>query len=345
MKAAFVKKNRKVRIREIETPVPEAGEVLLQIDGCGVCGSDHIEATSWARQWKRFGHEIAASIAAVGDGVAGFAPGDQVVLGLSAPCGECPQCQGGTPRRCTAMLVAEQGGFAEKLLVKDQRLLGNVPEPVSPSLLILVEPLTVLLDAFHTAALAPGDTLAVIGGGFLSRLGMLTAKALGIDSFVSLSRSSHQRLETCLQLVNGEHFLWKTLGGLKLSVPLPFSQRLAQSSGRVVVLHTPPPRYILNYLDAIPFDTTVVNIGLSGKKRDNSIKIDASQLIFKRVQLLSGFPVPCLYLDDAVRLLLDNQELFAQLTPDSVPLERLPEVISGKLKSKNKIMIVPQDRL
>ena len=58
MKAAFVKRKNRVRIKEVPKPEPKEKEIRIKIDACGVCGSDFIEAQSWAKRWKRFGHEI-----------------------------------------------------------------------------------------------------------------------------------------------------------------------------------------------------------------------------------------------------------------------------------------------
>jgi threonine dehydrogenase-like Zn-dependent dehydrogenase len=341
MQAAYVKTRNKVQLRDIAAPAPAAGEVLLRVDGCGVCGSDFIEATTWAKSWKRFGHEIAATVLTVGEGVSRVAPGDQAALALSAPCGQCPSCSSGNPRRCTGLVVAEQGGYAELLLVKDERLLCKVPQPLPTELLVFAEPLTVLLDAFHTAGLTPGDRLVTVGGGFLSCLGLLTAKALGAAPGLCLSRSLHPGLQACLQAVGGEHFKWRALGGITISAPGSFAQRLAASTERIVVLHTAPAKYLPRYLDSLPFATEIVNIGLSGDAAENNVKFDCSRLIFKRIQLLSAFPVPCLYLEEALRLLCAHQELFSLLRPEVMPLSRLPEIIASPRKTKRKIMIVP----
>jgi len=341
MKAAYVKTRNKVQIRDVEAPTPSTGEVVLQVEGCGICGSDFLEADSWAKKWKRFGHEIAGRIIAVGTDVEDFAQGDQVALGLSAPCGQCPHCLAGIPRHCTSLLIAEQGGFAEQLLVPDPRLLYKAPEPMDPSLLIFAEPLTVLLDAFHTVGLKKNDRLAVVGGGFIACLGILVAKSLGITSVLSLSRSSHPGLTACIDAAKGEDFQWNKVAGVTTSAPSEFMARLGQGPGRRVILHTAPARYILNYFDMLPFDTTVLNIGLSAKAKENILKIDASKLIFKRIQIMSGFPVPCLYLEEAIKLLCRNRKLFSLLSPEKVILKDLPAIISSRPKHKRKIMVVP----
>lgn len=340
MKAAFVKMYNNVRLNEIDAPEPGFGEVLLRIDACGVCGSDYLEAASWAHEWKRFGHEITATVYKIGYGVEGFAAGDQVVIALSVACGKCNGCLTGDPRRCSALVVAEQGGFGEYLLVKDTRLLLKVEPYLPVELAVFTEPVTVVLDAFHLAGLKPGDKLVVVGGGFIACISLLIAKALGVENPLVLSRNSHLGLNDCLAATMGEHVQWETLGGITRGVPETFAQKLSGHLGRVVVMHTAPAKFIPLYIEKLPYDSLIVNVGLSGRLEDNELKVDAQRLIFKRIQIMSAFPVPCLYLSEAVSLLQKNQNLFSILTPESVPLERLPEVITASRKPKRKIVVV-----
>jgi hypothetical protein len=114
---------------------------------------------------------------------------------------------------------------------------------------------------------------------------------------------------------------------------------LSGLSGRVVVLHTAPARHIALYLDQLPYGSTVVNIGLSAFPKENRLKIDASRLIFKRLQLMNAFPVPCLHLPQAVSLLREHSGLFSLLPVEKIPLRRLPEIIIGSDKPKRKILI------
>jgi len=340
MKVAFVKKHNKVKLKEIDTPAPGPGEILLRIDACGVCGSDYLEATAWAHEWKRFGHEIAATVFNIGYGVEGFVVGDQVVVALSVGCGECNGCLAGNPRRCSALIVAEQGGFGEYLLVKDTRLLLKVEPRLPVRLAVFTEPVTVVLDAFHLVGLKPGDKLVMIGGGFITCISLLIAKVLGVENPLVLSRDSHPGLYNCLTATMGEHVYWHTIGGITLVAPETFTQNLSGHVGRVVVMHTAPAKFIPLYIEKLPYDSLIVNVGLSGRVKDNELRMDASRLIFKRIQVMSAFPVPCLYLSEAVSLLQKNKDLFSLLTPERVSFERLPEVIKAPRKTKRKIVVV-----
>ena len=104
MKAAvFYQPNVPVSIEELEIQPPQAGEVLLDIVGAGVCHSDyhyvdgHVkrEPTPWV-----MGHEGAGIVREVGPGVTSIAPGDKIILSLDAMCGYCRNCSNGSAALC-----------------------------------------------------------------------------------------------------------------------------------------------------------------------------------------------------------------------------------------------------
>lgn len=339
MKAAFIKRYNKIKIIDIPVPKPGRKEVLIKIVACGVCGSDFIEAKAWAVDWKRFGHEIAATVVEIGGEVTGLSVGDQVVVALSIPCGECPACVGNNPRKCSQLIIAEQGGFAEYLLVKDYRLLFKVEPVLSVELACLTEPLMVILDAFQLGGLQAGNHLLVVGGGNIGSLSLLAAKALGINVLGVLSRNTNSGLTACLNEAGGDFFQWRTFAGMVLVAPETLKRRLSELSGRIVVLHTAPPSYISKYMDSLPFDSTIVNIGLSASKKENRIKLDGSMLIFKRLQIMSAFPVPCMHISQAVMLLQEHSALFSMLPTEKLSLEQLSEIIISPKRTKRKILI------
>jgi len=339
MRAAVVRSYNKVKIIDIPVPKPKENEVLIKIDACGVCGSDFIEAQVWAKNWKRFGHEIAATVAETGESVTGISVGDQVVVALSVPCGTCTPCITGHPRKCNRLIVVEQGGFAEYLLVKDYRLLYKIDTVLPAELVCLTEPLTVILDAFQLVNIQARDNLLVVGGGNIGCMSLLAAKALGINVLGVLGRSIDSRLTASLDAAGGSFFPWHRFMSMIVGVSATLKQRLSELSGKLFVLHTAPPLYISKYIDALPYDSTIVNIGLSASRKKNAIKFDASRLIFKRIQLMSAFPVPCMHLSQAVSLIREHSALFSLLSTKQVSLEQLPDVIGSSKGTRSKIVI------
>ena len=95
--------------RDIGTVVPETialpeigpGEVLVRIDTCGICGTDLKKIHTGSHSAPRvFGHEMAGTIAALGEGVRGFAVGDRVMAFHHIPCAHCFYCRKKTFAQC-----------------------------------------------------------------------------------------------------------------------------------------------------------------------------------------------------------------------------------------------------
>jgi len=104
----------------VEIPDPEAvpGEVVVRVDGCGICGSDLTSYKVGLFTGTVPGHELAGVVQSVGAGVTGWSPGDEVVIDPKIPCGACDDCRSGAGHRCAMALTAgigfaRDGGFAE----------------------------------------------------------------------------------------------------------------------------------------------------------------------------------------------------------------------------------------
>lgn len=97
-----VKKGAPVEVRTIVVPDPGPGEVLVQVQACGVCHTDlHYREGAITDDFPfLLGHEAAGTVEAVGPGVADLRPGDYVVLAWRAPCGSCRSCRRGRPWYC-----------------------------------------------------------------------------------------------------------------------------------------------------------------------------------------------------------------------------------------------------
>jgi S-(hydroxymethyl)mycothiol dehydrogenase len=98
-------------VEELTVDPPGPREVLVRVQACGLCHSDlHVLQTKgWGTRFPiLLGHEGAGVVEEVGSDVTSVAPGDPVVVAWRAPCGECPQCLRGDPRRCSSQLRAKR---------------------------------------------------------------------------------------------------------------------------------------------------------------------------------------------------------------------------------------------
>lgn len=172
-----------------ERPVPEPGpgEVLVQVEACGVCGTDlKIVAGKLPNinPPRIPGHEIAGRIAAVGAGVRHLRPGQRVTCYYYVTCGTCRNCRTGRETICTdfrgRLGFERDGGFAEYVLVPEENCL-ILPDGIR------AEDAAVLEDAVATpyhalvtrGGLSAGESVVVMGVGGLGIHAVQVAKAAG----------------------------------------------------------------------------------------------------------------------------------------------------------------------
>ena len=157
---------------------PGAGEVVVEVDYCGVCGSDlHLIIEGWGTPGDVLGHEWSGTVVETGPGVTGFAVGDRVLAGAAPRCGSCPACMAGMPSQCEnqdPMTGEFDGAFATAVLTKADRLLP-VPEGMDMRTAALAEPLAVSLHSINRADLHGTCDVLVQGAG---PIGALAAAAL-----------------------------------------------------------------------------------------------------------------------------------------------------------------------
>lgn len=205
MRAAVYRGMNDVRVETVPVPEIGAGEVLIRVAACGICGTDLKKIHTGSHAGPRiFGHETAGTIAAVGEGVRDFAVGDRVMVFHHIPCGQCYYCRKKTFAQCpvykkvgcTAGFEPSGGGFAEYVRVMDwvvRRGVMKIPEGVPFEQAAFVEPVNTCYKAIKNLALEPDETVLVIGQGpigiLLATLAARTgARVLTSDLFAERHR-------------------------------------------------------------------------------------------------------------------------------------------------------------
>ena len=177
MRAAVYYGKDDVRLQTVSVPSIGAGELLIRVHTCGICGTDLKKIASGSHSAPRiFGHETAGVVAAVGAGVTNFQVGDRVMSFHHIPCGQCyycrhkvfAQCPVYKKVGCTAGYEPSGGGFSEYVRVMDwivQRGVVRIPDEVSFEQASFIEPVNTCLKGIETLRLQPGETVVVIGQG------------------------------------------------------------------------------------------------------------------------------------------------------------------------------------
>ena len=197
MRAAVYRGIDDVRIETVPIPEIGPGELLVKIDTCGVCGTDLKKIHTGSHSAPRiFGHEMAGTIAKLGDGITDFVVGDRVMAYHHVPCGECYYCRKQTFAQCdeykkvgcTAGFAPSGGGFAEYIRVMDwivKRGVVKIPDDIPFEQAAFLEPVNTCYKAIETLALEPDETVLVIGQGPIGILLAALARRTGATVLTS----------------------------------------------------------------------------------------------------------------------------------------------------------------
>ena len=172
MKAAVLADVGTLAVEERAEPALHADdEVLLDVEACGICGTDlHILATPPghpASVGVVLGHEFVGTAADVGSAVLGVAVGDRVAVAPNLWCGECDWCRRGLRNQCengTTYGIFIDGGLAPRAVVK-ARACYPVSSELPAHVAALTEPLSTVVHGARQASVFPGESAVVIGAG------------------------------------------------------------------------------------------------------------------------------------------------------------------------------------
>ena len=187
-----------MRVETVPVPKIGPGELLVKVATCGVCGTDLKKIHTGSHSAPRiFGHEMAGTVVAVGEGVTRFGVGDRVMTFHHVPCGKCYYCRKQTPTQCelykkvgvTAGFEPSGGGFAEYIRIMDWIVAGRgvvrVPDGVPFEQAAFVEPVNTVLKGVKLLNLQADDTVLVIGQGPIGLMHAVLAQRTGAKVLTS----------------------------------------------------------------------------------------------------------------------------------------------------------------
>lgn len=190
--AAVYTGNGELHVQSVPVPRIGRGEMLVRVEACGICPTDLKKVEYDLLPAPRiYGHESAGVVAAVGEGVTKYRPGDRVVAFHHIPCKNCFYCDRKHYAQCeaykrvgiTAGYEPAGGGFSQYIRIMDwivERGVELIPEGVSFEVASLVEPVNTCLKAVVEAAPRAGDVVLVQGQGPIGLTFTMMLKRAGV---------------------------------------------------------------------------------------------------------------------------------------------------------------------
>jgi len=190
MRAALFSRPGVCEVAERQVGPPSEGEVMVQVEACGVCGTDaHIYRGGFPARFPLVaGHEFAGVVEEVGAGVSSLRAGDRVTVDPNIPCGLCRPCRRGLLHLCrnlSGMGVTRDGGFATHCVVP-ARQVYKVPDGMSLLVAAMAEPVGCCVHGMDCVQMRPGEVVLLIGAGMIGlvllQLALLRGAAMTIVS-------------------------------------------------------------------------------------------------------------------------------------------------------------------
>ena len=197
-----------MELRDLPEPTPGPGQVLVEVQCTGICGSDlhilHHDIAIPIRPPVVTGHEFAGVVRALGAGVEGWREGDRVVAETAfSYCGTCRHCREGFYNVCDQRRTLGywyDGAFARYTVLPAGRL-HRLPESLSFLEGAFTEPLACITHAvFELTRILPGDLVLVSGPGSVGLATLQAAKAQGARVLVAGAGVDAERLQTAREL-------------------------------------------------------------------------------------------------------------------------------------------------
>ncbi len=197
MKVARLYSIADIRIEDDPVPEPGPDDALVRTRACGICSGD---VMPWYVEQKAplvLGHEPAGVIAAVGEKVDVFKPGDRVFVHHHAPCMVCRHCRRGDFVQCAAWKASRivPGGIAEYIRVPAVNLQNDtirIPDSMSFEDATLIEPTACVVKGLRRTRMKRGDVVLVIGLGVMGMIHLLLLKKYGAGRIIAADRVAYR---------------------------------------------------------------------------------------------------------------------------------------------------------
>jgi L-iditol 2-dehydrogenase len=334
-----------IRVEERPEPAPAADNLIVQVRGCCVCGTDLKLATIGNPRChppRIVGHEMVGQVVHAGGEVREFAPGDRVTLATTLACGNCPYCARGLGNLCpNAKPISYDfdGAFAAYIAIPPLALRGGnvirVPDEVPDEAATLSEPLSCALNAQQLAGVRAGDSVVILGGGPLGALHAELAKALGASRVMVVQRSEPRlsllRRLRGVRVIDGAHedvaeVVRQQTGGL----------------GADVVIDCAPSREAHEQAIGLARKGGAISFFASLPKGASDITLDSRALHYGELRVVGASDSRPEHVAAVVRLMAEGKIDWERLITHRLPLAELQAGLAlMQNKQSLKVLISP----
>jgi threonine dehydrogenase-like Zn-dependent dehydrogenase len=326
-RAVFFRGVQDVALKETRFDQVSSSERIVEIEACGICGTDINAILQGAADYTPLGHEIAGRLLESN----GEVSADRIVLESSSACGRCASCRNGRSDLCTdirSFFARPYFGLAERMVAPE---ISVVPyRDLEPAVASLAEPLGVALDLCETADINYQSTVLVVGLGPIGLMALRLAKLAGAARIYASTFSKRERRNRLALEYGADELLFED------EKPLA-SRRLDPSPDRILI--TAPPPAIATCIAPAARGAVLAYIGV-GHGEGDRVSFPANEFHFKKLQLRASHASPALRTPWALELLRSGRVDGAKLISHRFPLSEAGRAVRAACLDKNEVIKV-----
>ena len=339
MKVGRLATGGRLEVAELPTPAADAGEIVVDLASCGVCGTDLEKLRGRYQSAGRIGHEPVGRVRDVGPGVTDLKVGQRVFVHHHVPCYACAVCARGDYTFCPTYQSTniDPGGFAEAFRVPKENVARGAVLPLDPSVTwdagALLEPAACALTAIHRVGLPANASVLVLGLGPVGLLYARLVRALGAGwvggtEVSPLRRTAAER------------------GGIDATVDPREEGAVAAAVARatdgrgvdLAVVATGHPSVVRTATEVVRRGGTVNLFGLP--EPQNRLDVDLQSLYLRGIRLLPSYATVEPDLAEVHRLVVAGHLKLDDLVSHRIPIERLDEAFRVAARPDEAVKVV-----
>jgi L-iditol 2-dehydrogenase len=340
MKAAVVKSNSNVEIKNIENQSVGPGDILVKMCACGICGSD-VEKVfgKYGQPSMRLGHEPAGMITQVGSEVSNFVVGDRVFTHHHVACysDDCHECNHGNETMCKKYYESnlEPCGLADEYVVPEWNVkhggVLKIPDSMSFEDAAMIEPLACCIRAWNKFTHKNNDSIAVLGIGPTGIMHALLAKIYGFEKIFCLDFNE-------FRLDFAKKFEAIAINSGNTNALEQIKSETANQGVDVVIVATSSLNALKDAVNFVRKGGTIVMFGVPSKGA--IIDLDMSEIYSKGITIVNSYAASDFDTKEALEKISNKQINVSQLITHKYNLQECQEAFVHAKSGDNAMKII-----
>jgi L-iditol 2-dehydrogenase len=340
MKAAVVKSNSNIEIKNIENQSVGPGDILVKMRACGICGSD-VEKVfgKYGQPSMRLGHEPAGTIMEVGSEISNFSIGDRVFTHHHVACysDDCHECNHGNETMCKKYYESnlEPCGLADEYIVPEWNVkhggVLKIPDSMSFEDAAMIEPLACCIRAWNKFTYKNNDSIAVLGIGPTGIMHALLAKIYGFEKIFCLDFNE-------FRLDFAKKFEAIAINSGNTNALEQIKSETANQGVDVVIVATSSLNALKDAVNFVRKGGTIVMFGVPSKGA--IIDLDMSEIYSKGITIVNSYAASDFDTKEALEKISNKQINVSQLITHKYNLQECQEAFVHAKSGDNAMKII-----